>query len=549
MSVGAMLMAIGIVIVFAGAAVAVHDLGVFELESGTLGANAVTDNTGSGLPDDWDRVFAGTDHADAGSTFKHDPLNATIFTGGGSKDDHDLSDWKWKNGSAPDKDELQDAFAARYTHLGDSILYFGADRLDNSGDAQIGFWFLQDDIAATGTPGGGGIKFASDDGVAEHIVGDLLILSDFTGGGTDSHIRVFMWDPSFPGAVDGVLRPLGGSETVSATCGSSANDDFCANVNRPTGSNLTTSPWPFLDKSGHTGFAVSELYEGGVNLSELPVDLSDQCFATLVAETRSSSSVDSVLKDFVADQFQPCESGINTVPSAGSGGSVPVGTSVTDGATVTGTGGGQPTGTVKFYVCDPDQLDAAGADLATVCDVGGSFVDVGGDEPDGEALTGATSTTATATSDAVVVNKVGTWCFRGEYVPAVGSQYDPAVDFDTSECFTVTALQPGISTAQTWTVTDTATLTVASGGGNLSGTLRFRLFTTSDCTGTALVDESFTLTNAASGVQRTTTAATVTTANATTFRWLVEFTSSNSNHNGVTSSCGTERSTLTIVNS
>ena len=44
-------------------------------------------------------------------------LNATIFTGGGSKDPEDITDWAWKSdtGGLPDKDNLLHSFAARYS--------------------------------------------------------------------------------------------------------------------------------------------------------------------------------------------------------------------------------------------------------------------------------------------------------------------------------------------------------------------------------------------------------------------------------------------------
>ncbi len=566
---GALLLASGLVLLLASAAAAVDapiwNTGVFELETGSAGANAVTDTAGTGLPDDWDRVCRKVVGSDCSTTtnahtedaaFFTESTGESIFTGGGSKDDLDINKWKWKNGSVPDKDELLHAFAARYTctiaaacDVGDRYLFFGADRFDNSGDAQIGFWFLQGEVAPQGTGGGGGSPFGPD----KHLIGDILVLSDFTNGGTVPTIRVFMWDPSHtPDSelVDGTLLPLAGGLS-SASCGAAGTADFCANVNTPSGNSLTTAPWDFLDKSGNTGFARGELYEGGLNLTDVGdltgVDLAGECFASFFAETRSSQSVDAVLKDFAGGEFQPCESAINTVPSVST---IAVGGTVTDTATVTGEGAGTPTGKVKFWVCSPSQLDnAAPDDDPTLCDVGGTFVDVGGDEPDGEMLSTLNATQATATSDAVTVNVVGTWCFRGEYVPAMGSPYPPATDFDSSECFTVTTLQPSIATVQTWTVKDKATLTVASGGGNLEGTLRFRLFTTSDCTGTPVTgsDQSFTI-NDPSGVFKETTPVTVTSANATTFKWLVEFTSTNDNHEDVTSSCGTENSVLSINN-
>src|SRR6185503_13332451 len=44
-------------------------------------------------------------------------LNATIFTGGGSKDPIDVNQWAWKDGAGglPDKDNLLHSFAARYS--------------------------------------------------------------------------------------------------------------------------------------------------------------------------------------------------------------------------------------------------------------------------------------------------------------------------------------------------------------------------------------------------------------------------------------------------
>jgi hypothetical protein len=69
---------------------------------------------------------------------------------------------------------------ARYsTPAGQQVLYFGSDRLDNSGDAQQGFWFFQNSIGLQGAPLGGGTGFT---GV--HKAGDLLVISDFSNGGT-----------------------------------------------------------------------------------------------------------------------------------------------------------------------------------------------------------------------------------------------------------------------------------------------------------------------------------------------------------------------------
>src|SRR5206468_1542833 len=452
---------------------AVHDVGVFELDG-----NASTTH-GSGLPDDWDRVchqVTGSDcstSADTtgatGVTFDTDAAGATIYTGGGSKDDQDISSWAWKNGSVPDKDELTHAYAARYTcgagctgTPNDKYLFFGADRFDNSGDSQIGFWFLQGNVAPTGSGGGGGSPFGPD----KHKTGDVLILSDFTGGGTSVTIRVFSWDPSHVPAsdlVNGALLPLAGGTVSDATCGAAAGDDFCAVVNNPVAPAVTTSPWPYTDKSGNTGFAHGELYEGGVNLSKIAGGaFANECFASFQAETRSSASVSAVLKDFVNGAFQPCVATIKTTPSntlIHSGG-------VTDSATVTGSGGGTPTGTVIFHVCGPGTAAPNPLDANGKCSTGGALVG----PATGVALVADPSdaTKANATSPTFTPPSPGHYCFRGDYVPAAGSFYKAVSDFATTECFDFTTSSivttPSNTLIHSGAVTDTATVTGAGAG-------------------------------------------------------------------------------------
>jgi len=60
-----------------------------DLSNGSAPKAAVTDNATAGLPDDWDRIANGGDHAlaksfDAETTADGSANNATIFTGGGS---------------------------------------------------------------------------------------------------------------------------------------------------------------------------------------------------------------------------------------------------------------------------------------------------------------------------------------------------------------------------------------------------------------------------------------------------------------------------------
>ena len=466
---------------------AVHDINVFELDG-----NATTVG-GAGLSDDWDRVchqVLGTDCGTpepsnttgaSGVSFVSEPNRSTsIFTGGGSKDDLDITGWAWKNaGGLPDKDNLRDGFAARYTCVtasgctgtaGDSLLYFGADRFDNSGDAAIGFWFLQGDVSnlSDGT-------FGPD----AHTAGDILILSDFTKGGGLPTIRVFAWDPTCSSGcaladlIDGTLLPLGGGLGSPADCPSQgANDPFCAVVNGGPGN--TPSPWTFTDKSNNTDFAPGEFYEGGINLTQLEKTfpgLAGECFASFSAETRTSQSTDAVLKDFIIGAFQPCVSGIVTTPSNTT---ITFGQSITDSAVVTGTGAGTPTGTVKFFICAPGELNTSGQ-----CETGGTQVIKSGSTVDGELLSPDLNDTtkANATSDSFTPNSVGTWCWRGEYVPAADSLYEASSDFATTECVQVVTVPTTTTTRQFVFPQDKAKI-AATAGGNLSGTVYFRLYDT-----------------------------------------------------------------------
>ena len=286
-----------------GSATAVHDEGLFELDGNLV------DNSPGVLPDDWENIFNGTDGAFTDTGIIADPVNATIFRGGQSKDDLDVPGWKHANGSSPDKDDITNAYAAAYTKNGDTFAYFGMDRFDTSGSANVGFWFFQDDVA----PVAGGTFSGA------HEVGDLLILSEFDEGGTGVTIKVFRWVGTGGDEGGGTLETLFGGDTgLPADCddiGPGDADDVCANVNTANILNAQI-PWPYTGKGGQ-GFTTSDMetgafFEGGINLDaffgEAP------CFTNFLAETRSSFEVNSVLKDFVHSEFELCDATIEITP-------------------------------------------------------------------------------------------------------------------------------------------------------------------------------------------------------------------------------------------
>jgi hypothetical protein len=220
-------------------------------------------------------------------------------------------------------------------------------------------------------------------------------------------------------------------------------------------------------------------------------------------------------------------------------GNVPVNTSVTDHAVVTGTAaGGSPTGTVDFYICNPTQVAANGG----TCSTGGTATPA---QP-GKTLVGGANNTATADSDAVVANVVGTWCFRAEYKSDTVN-YTNSSDARVSECFTVSDTTSATS-AQNWLPNDSGTISTA-GGTALNGSLSFTLYSGDNCGATSgsviRAAETFTLTDAASPVTRATTNSTVKVSTTSTVSWLVEFTSTNSL---VAGSSHCEKTALTITN-
>jgi hypothetical protein len=537
---------------------AVHDTGVFELEG-----NATTTSS-----HDWDQIYAdvvnGTNTAGArakawtsDNLLGNGPsLNATIFTGGGSKDPSDVSQWAWKDGAGglPDKDNLLHAFAARYTAPAGDVLFFGSDRFDNSGDAQQGFWFFQnavstgydsngDGVVDTVCPqvigGGTGFCDPATGAPATHRNGDLLVISDFSNGGGTSTITVYVWNT----AVSGNLQLLATSNAANCAT-AAANDAFCGIVN--PGPGLTASPWAFLDKSGNSNFLNGEFYEGGINLSAL--GLASECFATVGAETRSSTSTTAQLKDFVIATFGKCTSGLTTTPSAST---VSIGTGIvsglTDSATLTITGASSWTGTLKFFLCGPDDLTSQ-----ATCLVGGTQV--------GANTTISSTDTQPFVSSAATVTKVGLYCWRGEFVSGT-TGVPNASDASAGECFTVTPVTPAVPTQASppivlgGQISDDVNLSgtatrpgspVINGpqGAPAGGTLTFRLYGPSDPSCTAA--PVFTSAAIAVNGDGLYSSGSYTPTQVGTYRWIVSYSGDAPNTNGNTGICGAANESVLV---
>jgi hypothetical protein len=252
----------------------------------------------------------------AAVTFVAETGNVTIFTQGGSKDINGVGQWRHTSGSVPDKDDLQNGYAAAYNVDNNLLVYFGADRTANNGDANIGFWFFQSNVGlnADGTFAGA------------HQDGDIFVVSGFTSGGQTSEIDVYKWScPGNPVNCDSIGSLALVTSSTAAQCASSASGSHiaCAIANTTSG---IPSVWAYTPKSGAAGaFPVASFFEGGINVSALLG--STPCFSSFIVETRSSTSNTAQLKDFLRGNFTLC--GMNVTKSCPGNGVVnPGGTSI-----------------------------------------------------------------------------------------------------------------------------------------------------------------------------------------------------------------------------
>ena len=299
---------------------------VFEIDGDIL------DTAEGPKPDDWGRINCDGGNADA-KAFIHDPPGATIYTIGGSKDTNDISvpnskgvlipGWQHTTGSVPDKNNILNAYAAKYTGSpnGDTIIAFGADRFDASGDAFFGAWFFQKNVyaAADGSfrEQVGNVP-ANTDPLAVHTLGDILVLINFSGGGGIATGAVYEWIPVGTPCPAGVAVGQANSKTLCDITGTAPAGSVLGVSNDLTGSLVIqntcatqpgqTLPWDelFVPKTGPAGtIPAAQFFEGAINFDAFP-RLRDSCFNSILIETRSSNSPTAQLKDFVLGSFNTC---------------------------------------------------------------------------------------------------------------------------------------------------------------------------------------------------------------------------------------------------
>jgi hypothetical protein len=225
-----------------------------------------------------------------------------------------------------------------------------------------------------------------------------------------------------------------------------------------------------------------------------------------------------------------------TISTNATAGPVTLGSPISDSATLANTSpkpdGSPAGGTITFYLYGPDNATCSGTPVTVAA------VNVSGDN--------------TYSSGDYTPTAAGTYRWIAVYsgdspntLGVSGSCNDP------NESSVVITLQPSMTTAQSFIPNDSATITVAAGGGNLAGSVRFRLYENSTCTGTAVYDQTVAVSGASPQTVGTsnTGGASGYVVNATkTLSWLVEYTSTNTAHNNVTKACHSENTVLTISN-
>ena len=290
----------------ATAAWAVAPTSVFEIDGDVLDDPTNTTADWNTLNGDCSAPGGGSVGSAGGSNTRtciasEDPPR--IFTQGGSKDPLDISQWHWKPAdTVPDKDTITHGYAASYTAIpgaaasssGNKVVVIGGDRFAVNGDANIGAWFFQQNIALNSNGTFSGV----------HVNHDVFLVSAFVNGGGTAVLTAYEWDNS---CLRGVKSPAPGqcAETNLRLLGSS-------NTSAITNSSpISNEIWSYLAKFGGSTntIPVGGFFEGGADLTALfaASGAGDvPCFSSFMLETRSSQEPSAVLKDFVLGGFPEC---------------------------------------------------------------------------------------------------------------------------------------------------------------------------------------------------------------------------------------------------
>jgi hypothetical protein len=252
----------------------------------------------SGVPNALFGPFVATSWSDDqfGSDFGgSDPgsSSADITYFGQGKDIDPISSWTCvSQGNPADKEDILHSYAALSigtsgAHTGHRILSVGLERYSSNGTASLGFWILKDGTIGCAAPS----TFTG-----AHQDGDILLTSEFTGGGTVSSITAYQWVGSSPGALN--TTPI----ATGADCATTTNANLCARVNSAS----IPTPWPTHPKSGaNNNLPANQFFEAAVDLDAI-LPGANQCFTGILGTTRSSAGTTADIKDYARLNLNTC---------------------------------------------------------------------------------------------------------------------------------------------------------------------------------------------------------------------------------------------------
>lgn len=284
---------------------------LFELDGDSIPGNAPNAFDPFGPGHDWNQL---TSPAPGNTGIVVDAPNPKVFTQG-SKDTADIAGWAWRSGSSPPKADIQDAYASAFTDSNnDLMVYFGLDRLSVNGTTSAGFWFFTKAVCplSNGTFGEGdinpgtGLCSNAAAPLAHHHNGDTLVTVNYTNGGATGTINVFVWSGDANGTL---LQPLASTNTGNlpglfcAPGSGSGVNSATATACGITNSEPTTVGWNPPD--GSPNLLAGQFYEGGIDTTSLTGG--QHCFASFMATSRSSATVNSETKNFVLGNFPVCK--------------------------------------------------------------------------------------------------------------------------------------------------------------------------------------------------------------------------------------------------
>ena len=252
----------------------------------------------------------------------------------GSKDiANPAGGWHYSSNPTPDKDTLENVYAAAYTggSQKDLMLVFGAERNSVSGDANIGIWFFQQDVHPDPS---------SNNFVGNHVNNDVFLVSSFTNGGTIPTIGIYIWNSACSGADQAFVsnNPPASPDKVCASKNVewvTSKSSLCATVTSPGGSVSGVSgasacavtnqfplalPWPSAVKApaacpagtpvGTACIPAQTFFTGGIDLTDIFKNVLGvtnlPCFTSFLMDTRTSQSLGATLKDFLGGKFPLC---------------------------------------------------------------------------------------------------------------------------------------------------------------------------------------------------------------------------------------------------